>query len=420
MISQREKIKRKNKIQKTSVDLSKNHRFLCLEWSTGVGKSLAAIKIIENQYKDNNNIKVYIICKENNHKKNWIEEFKKHKKDYLLKNVSIVLYTSMHKEDESADLLIMDECHALTGKRIEKLRQVLSKKTRVVFLSATIPKEKKVLMNSFCRPIKYFPLPLNEAFKLGLLPEPRLFIHHVDLKESKELYNLKLRKSKSFDENGKEKFVYCDYLDRREALKNTKKNIGVIARCNQIEFYFGISDLMDYYVSIAEDYDKPMGLRIGCRNKYLNLASQRKSFLSKVKGEYVKDLVMDFRKNHKRFICFTGSVEQARKIGSVSAIHSKNRKEKNQSIIDCFNRKECSELFAVKMLRESVNLTDIEKGVITQLDSTIGSFYQMLGRALRHDFPEMHIFVIKDTQDEKYLDNSLKDFDKKYITNVYG
>ena len=86
-----------------------------------------------------------------------------------------------------------------------------------------------------------------------------------------------------------------------------------------------------------------------------------------------------------------------------------------QDLIDCFNREECDELFAVKMLRESVNLTNIEKGVITQLDSTIGSFYQMMGRTLRHEFPELHIFVVDNTQDIKYFENSMKDFDEKYV-----
>ena len=70
------------------------------------------------------------------------------------------------------------------------------------------------------------------------------------------------------------------------------------------------------------------------------------------------------------------------------------------------------------MLREGINLTQIEKGVITQLDSGIGSFFQMLGRCLRHEFPELHLFVIKGTQDEVYFNNSMKGFNQKYVTWV--
>ena len=85
-------------------------------------------------------------------------------------------------------------------------------------------------------------------------------------------------------------------------------------------------------------------------------------------------------------------------------------------MIDCFNNEECTELFAVKMLREGVNLTNIERGIITQLDSGIGSFFQMLGRCLRHEFPEMHLLVVQNTQDEVYFRKSMENFNKKYIT----
>jgi superfamily II DNA or RNA helicase len=68
------------------------------------------------------------------------------------------------------------------------------------------------------------------------------------------------------------------------------------------------------------------------------------------------------------------------------------------------------------MLREGINLSNIEKGIIVQLDSTVGSFFQMFGRCLRHEFPEMHLIVVKDTQDEVYFDNAMQDFDNKYVT----
>ena len=67
------------------------------------------------------------------------------------------------------------------------------------------------------------------------------------------------------------------------------------------------------------------------------------------------------------------------------------------------------------MLREGINLTNIERGIITQLDSKIGSFFQMLGRCLRHEFPEMHLMLLKNTKDEEYFNKSMEHFDKKYI-----
>jgi superfamily II DNA or RNA helicase len=160
----------------------------------------------------------------------------------------------------------------------------------------------------------------------------------------------------------------------------------------------------------------PYLVRQGCRNKFLNIASNRKKFLAEVKTESVKDLVKEFRIDDVRFICFTGSIKQVQELGADNAVHSKNVKGRNQELIDCFNNMECKELFAVKMLRESVNLTQIERGIITQLDSGIGSFFQMLGRCLRHEFPEMHLLVVQDTKDVEYFNKSMNNFNKDFIT----
>ena len=70
------------------------------------------------------------------------------------------------------------------------------------------------------------------------------------------------------------------------------------------------------------------------------------------------------------------------------------------------------------MLRESVNLTNIELGLIIQLDSTMISFYQMLGRTLRHDYPKLIMIVLRNTQDEVWFKSSMKGFDRKYIKHI--
>jgi superfamily II DNA or RNA helicase len=62
-----------------------------------------------------------------------------------------------------------------------------------------------------------------------------------------------------------------------------------------------------------------------------------------------------------------------------------------------------------------MNLTNIQLGLIIQLDNKKLSFIQMLGRVFRSDFPECYVIVVKDTQDEVYLDTVLEGFDKKYI-----
>ncbi len=407
----------KDRIQKKAVTLSKRNRFLCLEWSTGTGKTLASAKIISSILDKNPEAKGYLICKESTHKKNWIDDLSKHNMNDVIDSLKIVLYASLKNQKDILDFIILDECHALTELRLKALSKVVGSKTRVILLSATIPLDKKYLINSlFKNKIHYYKIPLTKAFELKLLPEPSLVVHKIKLNE--KIVNGKYWEFKARSPKDKKSGLYkkCKHKDMFIAMKNNKKLWGIICVGTEKEHYDALTRQMAYFKGLYEDTSLPYQVRQGCRNKWLNIASVRKKFIAEVKTERVKELVNKFREVNSRFICFTGSINQSKELGSESSVHSKNSKEHNQELIDCFNRMECSELFAVKMLREGVNLTQIEKGIITQLDSTIGSFFQMLGRCLRHEFPEMHLMLLEDTQDVKYFNNSMENFDDKYIT----
>ena len=403
----------RNKIQKNAVELSNKNRFLCLEWCTGTGKTKAALDIVTNILKTNPKAKGYLICKESTHKKNWFEDIKKHKKTKAGKAMKTILYASLKSQKEPADFVVLDECHALTPFRIKHLRNILQRGTRLIFLSATISDEKKSLMIGLCKKIYFDTIDLNMAFEMKLLPEPELVVHRINLNDqivNGKLWEYTARKAKGNITK------YCSHSDMYAAMKKYPKEVGIICQGTEKETYDALTKQMNYYYELSVDMNVPFKVRVGCRNKYLNIASSRKKFIAEVKTQTVKDLVREFRLDRSRFICFTGSIKQVKEIGSDSSVHSKNSDEKNQWLIDCFNSMECSELFAVKMLREGVNLTQIERGIITQLDSEIGSFFQMLGRCLRHEFPEMHLLVVQDTQDEVYFKNSMKNFNEKYIT----
>ena len=404
----------KNKIQSKAVQLSKKHRFLCLEWATGTGKTLGAIKIVDNILKENPDATGYLICKESTHKKNWVNDIKKHKKTKVEKSIKTVLYASLKNQKVKADFVILDECHALTPLRIKALKKILQKGTKIIFLSATIPEEKKHIINTLCaNRVHYYTISLNKAFDLKLLPKPSLIVHKVYLNDKivkGKLWEYTARKPKG------KITKYCSHKDLFMAMKNYPKDVGIICQGTEQEHYDAITKQMVYYQGLSEDMKIPYPIRTGCRNKFLNIASGRKKFIAEVKTQTVKDLVKEFRLDDARFICFTGSIKQVKELGADSAVHSKNTNEVNQELIDCFNNLVCNELFAVKMLREGINLTNIERGIITQLDSGIGSFFQMLGRCLRHEFPEMHLLVLQDTQDEVYFKKSMNNFNDKFIT----
>jgi superfamily II DNA or RNA helicase len=70
------------------------------------------------------------------------------------------------------------------------------------------------------------------------------------------------------------------------------------------------------------------------------------------------------------------------------------------------------------MATEGMNLTDIQVGIIVQLDGNERQFVQKFGRSLRAEDPVTYIFYYKDTQDETYLKNALENIDEKFIKYI--
>ena len=73
-------------------------------------------------------------------------------------------------------------------------------------------------------------------------------------------------------------------------------------------------------------------------------------------------------------------------------IASKVGQKESQELIAKFNNKEISNLYCCKMINEGVTLTDLEIGIIAQLDGKSGTFVQRAGRTLRGDTPFIYIF----------------------------
>ena len=135
----------------------------------------------------------------------------------------MILYASLKNQNKLADFVILDECHALTPKRILYLRQILQKGTRIIFLSATIPDEKKALMDNLCKNVHYDAIPLTRAFKIGLLPVPKLVVHKLYLNTAivnGKKWEFVSRKPKK----GSTEYVYTSHELMYDTLKKTPKN----------------------------------------------------------------------------------------------------------------------------------------------------------------------------------------------------
>lgn len=359
-------------ITETALLLSKEEGGVVLKFATGVGKSLIAIKCFE-QYFAEKGADGYLIIKQIDHEENWRREFIKWGKEHLLDHITFFCYASLHKyEDTETGFLILDEVHALSEGREGKLEKI--KWEKGLALSATIPKEVATRLKELGFKSTYT-VSLQDAIDFDILPPPEIYVNYIELDDVEKLY------------------VW------------SKKDLKLLT---QKEYYKRISKRVVYwqnqYMRSGEAWQE---------RKWLFSALERKKFMTSCKTKRAGEIIQYLK--GKRFVCFTGGIEQCKKLGVSQAIHSKIHKKERAIILQDFNELKTNELYAVGMLREAMNLEGIEAGLIVQLDNQQGSFTQMAGRTMRAIAPEIYILLCRDTKDEDYFEKATKGINPQYI-----
>lgn len=398
---------KKNKIQDKAVELLYLYRKILLSWATGCGKTLAALKMVKKYWETKDDIHGYIICKESNHLNNLQEDIELHGMDFIDSISDKFLYDSLHKyvRDDYVDFVILDECHAITEKRLSFLREIVGPNTLVIMLSATVDEIKSGLLTTLCGVYHEYHISIAKAIELGILPPPKVYVHYyeLDYTDNNQIFTI-TRGIKSQRE-----VINCNYEDISRYSGN--KHIELNVTCTQRQAYELATDEVESYKNKWIATKKQWAY-----NLWVNSGTKRKRLMSSMKTKYAEDLLTSSFSG-SRYICFTGSKIQAEKLGKYY-VHSGRSNQANLNRKNAFNSRKINSLVVVNMFRESMNLEDIEKGLIVQLDNVKLSFVQMLGRVFRSVFPEMHMMVFKGTQDEKYLNTVMKDFDKKYVTII--
>lgn len=400
----------KEELQIQSLPLIKRSNRVALQWCTGLGKSKMAIDmanyLADKEFEEYEEpLNVLLVVAETAHKSNWKIEFDR----WGLKTDNVVMecYASLKKYRNSYwDLVIFDEAHHLgSDLRMDVLTELHAR--NIILLSATLPDQVMQAVTGVFGEFVTSKVTLKQAIEWGILPAPKVYLIPLTLDSTYPNCTI-------IEEWGKkEKRVThkCKFHERWEYLKNKNKypNVTLEISCTQQRKYDYLSDQFEYWRSqffrTRQEFIK---------NKWLQVGSKRKRFLGESKTQAVRLLLHKIQ--DKRFICFCTSIEQAELLGGKNAIHSK--KDNSLDIIDDFNTKKIDNLFAVGMLQEGQNLTDIEAGVIVQLDGQERAFVQKFGRSLRATDPVQFIFYYKNTRDTEYLENVLEGINEEYITEV--
>ncbi len=386
--------------QAEALNLTTNTNII-LKWATGVGKSLGFILMQEAL----NPKSTYIVVAERAHIKNWTDEYKKHGKEDLLKNTKIFCYASLSKyKNTEVDLICLDEGHHIvTELRLESLQEI--KRKNIILLSATITSRDIDCLTESIGPFVVTDLSLREAVESGILPEPIIYVIPLTLDSIHNNHTIIFTRGKA----DKHIHIRCDYKDmwgyKKNKLKYPNLHLTIVATAAQKQMY--MEKQVDYYRSLyfrsREEFAK---------NKWLLSGIERKRFLAECKTSEVDNLLKLIQ--DKRFVCFCGSIKQARELSGGKNLVCSEVKNSLQ-IIDDFNNEVISNIYVIDMLKEGSNLVKIQIGIMIQLDGNEGPFIQKSGRIMRAENPLIFLFYYKHTKDEDYLANVLKEVNPEHV-----
>ena len=383
---------------------------LLLKWGTGTGKSRVAVLACDYIYDRNLDPQILLLVAERAHKDNWRKEFikflGKDRAESVLHYVTIECYASMKKyADTEWDFIVFDECHHLQSEKRQEILGTMEAKY-VLALSATPGvKAYDALSWTFGR-FEIDEISTQDAIDSEYLPEPRIVCIPLELERFERTETIDMKMS------SKTVITISDnWSNRWKYLRNKQKyaRYEIIFHCTQKEKYEYINEQFEYW---KKQYFRNQGNE-RLKNMWLQWGSKRKRFLGELKTAKALELINGLRESSRRFICFCSSIEQAHALGGERAVHSQNKN--SPAVIQSFNDRKIDEIFAVGMLVEGVTLTDIEAGIIVQLDGNERQFIQKSGRMYRSENPLIYIFYYKGTRDEEYLQKALEGINEEYV-----
>lgn len=397
-------------IQNRAVEKLFMYNNLLLKWGTAMGKSRVAVLACDYILDRELDPQILLLVAERAHKDNWKKEFVKflgeERAKEVLGIVTIECYASMHKyKNTTWNFIIFDECHHLQSEKRQEILETMDS-YYVLALSATPGRAAYDALSWTFGRFEIDEISTQDAIDSEYLPEPRIVCIPLELERFERTETIDMKMS-----NKTVITISDNWSNRWKYLRNKQKyaRYEIIFHCTQKEKYEYINEQFEYW---KKQYFRNQGNE-RLKNMWLQWGSKRKRFLGELKTAKALELINGLRESSRRFICFCSSIEQAHALGGEKAVHSQNKN--SPAVIQSFNDRKIDEIFAVGMLVEGVTLTDIEAGIIVQLDGNERQFIQKSGRMYRSENPLIYIFYYKGTRDEEYLQKALEGINEEYV-----
>jgi superfamily II DNA or RNA helicase len=356
---------KREEIQKEALDIALNNRRCGLAISMGVGKTRIAIQHLQRCY--NPMVEALVVIPKHSVAQAWIDEIGKMKLESLLTHITFTTYLSINKYNpNNYDIVYLDECHSLLNTHTPFLSKFGGK---ILGLTGTPPShaesEKGILVNTYC-PIKYS-FTVDEATDSKILNDYRIIVHNLE-------------------------------LSKLPSLKKQKKNGG----------HWFTSEIKDYAYSTGR-VDESQTIK---QKQFASIMRMRALMDYNTKEVYAKELAIKLK---DKCLIFANTQKQADKICKHS-YHSKNKKSDEN--LELFSDGRIDMLACVLQLSEGVSIPNLKQGIILHSYGNERKSAQRIGRLLRLNPTETavcHILCYTNTQDQVWVNNALKDFDKAKI-----
>lgn len=358
---------KREEIQQEALDMAIANKRCGLAISMGVGKTLIGLQYIDYYQQANmKKLRVLIVAPKVSIFDSWNSDASKF--GISLDNAEYTTYLSLHKKNPGHyDIVILDECHSLLSSHTAFLGQFAG---RILGLTGTPPRhhqsEKGKMVHQFC-PMLYSYI-TDDAVSDDILNDYRIIVHKMPLSNVNSIpVNMKSSGMQFYTSERKS----YDYWTKRIVAAQTKKQ-------EQIASVMRMRVLMDF----------------------------------RTKETYVKKLLGDIE---DKCIVFCNTQDQADRI-SKRSYHS-NNPESEDNLQD-FKDGKISELSCVLQLNEGINIPELRAGIIMHAYGNERKSSQRIGRLLRLNPTEtayVHILCYKDSVDERWVAEALRDLDQRKI-----
>jgi len=356
---------KREEIQEEALSIIVKQKRCGLAISMGVGKTLIGLKYIDHfQNSNQRKLKVLVVAPKVSIFDSWRTDAQKF--GISLDNIDFTTYLSLNKHNpHNYDLLILDECHSLLNTHHTFLAVYTG---RILGLTGTPPRyknsEKGIMVNEYC-PIVYSYI-TDDAVSDEILNDYRIIVHRMPLSYLNDIeVNIKNKQFYTSEYNN-----YNYWSNRLFTARNGKDK--------QMTSIFRMKSLMEY----------------------------------KTKERYAKYLLNEI---DQKCIVFCNTQKQAENICNYS-VHSNNPdSDKN---LEMFKNGDIQKLSCVLQLNEGVNIPNLESGIIMHSYGNERKSSQRIGRLLRlnpNETAMVHILCYKDTVDEQWVSEALKDLDSNKI-----